>query len=135
MSKKIVLNSLNIIFDLASKTKNADLIKNIAHFMNISCYKMFRHLYTYNLKNPQDLFSIDLSMFQSLSTSEMIRLETFIKCQLNGVENKTTQIDTISCDELDNTVINQEYLENTYPSFASSLFNVIQNSEKIILNK
>ena len=58
LNKKLLANSLNIIYDLLQKSNNKALTGEISAGLNAAVYRSFRILYSANEKNPQGLFSI-----------------------------------------------------------------------------
>lgn len=58
LSKKLLANSLNIIYSLLPQFRSKQLITEISIYLNLSAYRVFRLLYSANQKNPQGLFSV-----------------------------------------------------------------------------
>ena len=58
LNKKLIANSLNILFDQAARTGNRRLITAVSDFLMLSVYRMFRLVYSANPKNQQNLFSL-----------------------------------------------------------------------------
>ena len=51
LNKKLIANSLNIIFDLLQKLDNQDLTHQVSLYQMIAVYKAFRILYSANQQN------------------------------------------------------------------------------------
>ena len=67
LNKKLLANSLNIIYDLLQKSNNKALTGEISAGLNAAVYRSFRILYSANEKNPQGLFSIPEPLSDSRS--------------------------------------------------------------------
>ncbi len=52
LNKKLVMNSLNIIFDLLQRCNNKMLTGEVSAYLTLSVYTAFRLLYSANPKNP-----------------------------------------------------------------------------------
>lgn len=123
ISKKLVFNSMSIIFDIAGKSKNKNLISEIAAFFNLAVYKVFRTIYSAKGKNSDEFFSVDEKLWSELSGSEMSYAAARIKCEVENI-----------APEKDNTTIlpelSQEYIVSEYPVLQQSLMSVLQNVGK-----
>ena len=69
LSKKLIFNSLNIVFDLLSKTKNKTLINEASGYLMLSVYRVFRRLHSANPKNQKELFKIPAPMEENITLS------------------------------------------------------------------
>ena len=58
LNKKLIANSLNIIYDLLQTCGNKAVTNEISGALNAAVYKSFRILYSANPKNPQGLFAV-----------------------------------------------------------------------------
>ena len=66
LNKKLIINSLHIMFDLLQKLGNKTLTNEISSYLMLSVYKMFRIIYSLNSQNPQGFFSIDFVSYRNL---------------------------------------------------------------------
>ena len=125
LNKKLIANSLNIIYGILQKCGNKPLTNEISAYLNISVYKVFRLLYTINPKNPQGLFSVSIKLSHGRATAAQEIAISNAGClasgdNLDGAEGlKRERVPSLSPEKLD----------AEYPLFSSSLFNLIQNSE------
>ncbi len=128
LSKKLIANSLNILFDLLQKSPNNALITEISSFLMLAVYRMFRVVYSSNPKNQDSMFTVPKYLSQGYATAAMNLCEARAAALLSGekVEGLTPVKDT-SC-----YAMTSQSLNTAYPLFASSLFNLIQNSESKI---
>lgn len=76
LAKKLLVNSISMLFDLLSKIGNRGVIKAATEFLSTAVYKMFRHLYRASGTNNEDFFSVSASQFTSgLATADMLCCE------------------------------------------------------------
>lgn len=123
VSKKLIQNSQNILYDYLYKLGNRKLSKNVAYYLMISTYNMFRKIYSANTENPQDMFAIHKEVYSGFSTASMEVLST----RISSATDPSCEIDYIKkCGELE---LSPEIIANEYPELASSLFNLIQHAE------
>ncbi len=131
LNKKLIVNSLNILFDLLQKAKNKTLTTEISSFLMLSVYRMFRLLYNTNPKNQQSLFTLPKVTAQAQAQAQMTLNEAnvaLITCGENIRGLETVQ-------DPESLYMTTDSISADYPQMASSLFNLIQNSEnKLIKN-
>lgn len=131
LNKKLISNSINIVFDILQKSTNKDLTTEVSSYLMISIYKMFRLLYAANNKNPQGLFSIPDHVQQGLTNAAQCIIETHTTCITSGVAvDGLERLDKSRAVSLSPEIISEEY-----PLFASSLYNLIQRAETKVLTR
>ena len=128
LNKKLIFNSLNILFDFLQKINCKELTTKISDFLMISVYRMFRTVFSLNTKNEQGLFMISKYLYSAKSLSKMAELEADVNLLASGKGNKTL----IPTDTREAVNITTETLATQYPQYASSILNLIQNSENKI---
>ena len=125
LNKKLIANSLNIIFDLLQKIGNNDLTNQISVYEMIAVYKIFRILYSANPQNSSSFFSVTDNTFQGFSDASMSIIESRIRSlaagrEIDGMKPLTdTQPLAMSFDSLN----------TDYQLFASSIMNLIRSAE------
>ncbi len=125
LNKKLIINSIEIIFDMLESIGSKGLTTEISNYLMFSVYKMFRTLYSSAEKNPQGLFSIDSAIaggiFSALqSVSEAYASSLASGCGCDGYEG-------ISANRL--PALSPDVIAKKYPLYATSLFNLIQYCE------
>lgn len=76
LSKKLLVNSVGVLFDLLGKTGRKDAIKAASDYLGTAVYKLYRHLYRADGTQNEDFFSIPTRQFTSgISEAEMICAE------------------------------------------------------------
>ena len=125
LNKKLIVNSLNIVFDIIQKMGNKPLTTEISSYLMVSVYNAFRTLYSANAKNPQGIFSIPEKLYKGYTFSALSISDANAVCLASG-EN-IGKLKGIG--KGDAVAINSEFLAKEYPLFSTSLLNLIQNSE------
>lgn len=127
--KKLIINSLHIVFDLLDKINNKSFTTEVSSFLMLAVYRMFRIVYSVNPKNEEAIFTVSKTIASSLSSAEMIIKEANVTALSQGVKIKgmvplSKQTDDVS--------LNTERINREYSQMSSSLFNLIQNSENLL---
>lgn len=127
LNKKLIFNSLNVVFDMLDKVGNANLSSHSSAFLMLSVYSCFRQLYSINQKNETTMFTVAQNVSSALCISKMLSLQAQIRIVLDNPSNKKeNRIDT-NC-----LAISSESLQQDYPAFTSSLLNLVKASESYI---
>ena len=71
LNKKLIMNSIHILFDLLQKCNNKALTTEVSAYVSMAIYAMFRLLYMANPKNPTALFSVEEYMFRPALIGKM----------------------------------------------------------------
>ena len=58
LNKKLIANSLNILFDLLQKCNSKSLVTETSAYLMGSVYKMFRVIYSANPRNEEGMFGV-----------------------------------------------------------------------------
>jgi biotin operon repressor len=125
LNKKLLANSLNVIFGILQNCGNKGLTGEVSAYLNLTLYKVFRMLYSANGKNPQGLFSIPLKLSGGRSGAAQEIAFSNAECLASGEDADGME----AVEKGTMPAISPEKLSEDYPLFASSLFNLIQNSE------
>lgn len=125
LNKKLIANSLNILFDLLQKSGSRELTAEVSDYLMTAVYKMFREIYAANPKNPGGLFAADAPVYPALSDAAMRISGMKVHCTAQGVD--TEGIVPFKSPEKLST--SPERLANEYPLFATSLSNLIKTVE------
>ncbi len=120
LNKKLIANSLNILFDYLQRSSNRELIGGVSNYIMLSVYRMFRKLFAANSKNQKTMFSVSDKKATRFTDAEMMLIETKIDDALDDMRDSPL------------FEITTEKLNDSYPLYASSLLNLIQLSEKSI---
>lgn len=124
-NKKLVINAATVLFSLVQKTGSSTIIKEVSNFLMLAIYKMFRVVYSSNAKNDQHFFTVPEVIAQGSSTAAMAVCEANAMAAAKGAALNGGD----TAKESDETVITANSLAEEYSGSASSLLNVIKNSE------
>ncbi len=132
LNKKIIVNSLNILFDLLAKMGNKLLLTEVSNFLMLSVYRMVRLVHESDSKNLASMFAIPQSLSDAYSMAAMEQ------CRGNAavVSKKTLKVlpGEHTVGEVVPQAISPDSLKDQYPAFAASLNSLVKNSERRIMN-
>ena len=118
INKKLIANSLNILFDLLAKSQSKELTKHVSGYLMAAVYRMFRIIYSFSPKNNMNTFSVPNSC--ALESAD---------AYMKSCEAKVRKLEGDSSVKEENISVSSESLSRTYPLFAKSLFSLIKNCE------
>lgn len=130
LNKKLIVNSISIIFDLLGKSKNKSLTGEVSGYLMICVYNVFRNLYSANAKNPQGLFKIPNTSYEALCSASLSLLELSIKRTIKS--SGKSKEDAASLVKLP---LSPDIISKEYPLYAASLYNLLQTGENAISAK
>ena len=125
LNKKLISNSLNILFDLLQRLDCRELTVAVSNFLMLAVYRMFRVVYTVNHKNEQNFFHVPKHLSSPKAIAAMVEEEAAAMTLAEGLDGKKS----IPTEKREQLVITSESLAQEYPQHASSLLNLIRNSE------
>lgn len=128
LNKKLIANSMNILFDLLAKSKSRQLIAEVSSFLMLAVYRMFRIVHSANPKNQDGMFSVPKPLAARYADASMQMCEAKAAAIVHG--DSISGMDSI--DDTEPLHVTTEILSTRYPLFSSSLLNLIQNSENKI---
>ncbi len=128
LNKKLIFNSLNIIFDILDKIGNKGLSTECSCLLSTTVYIIFRILYSSNPKNSQNMFSIAEHIYKSKAHALQIIAEN----NAENIANGLPVADYPSVDRTHRPELSTKMIEEKYTDFSSSIFNLIQNTENRI---
>ncbi len=126
LNKKLIINSLQVIFDLLQKCNNKALTTEVSNSLIQMTYVLFRQIYAANPQNPQALFSVEEYMFQTAAMNAAARSAANVGQLAHGgsVDGQAG----VAPDDL--PAILPDDLTEHYPMFANSLLNLLRTAEK-----
>ena len=120
INRKLLMNTTTVIFDLLAQIGDKRLTNAVSNYLMSAEYQIFRTIYSAEENNSQTMFSIDRRRYKNLtSASMMLELEAINFIIEKGEISLALSPDVIS---------------NYFDKGASSLFNLIQFSERTIKN-
>ena len=119
LSKKLLVNSISMLFDLLGKTGDRNAIKAASEFLSTAVYKLFRHLYRADKANNEEVFSVPSRQFLTgVPVADMICAETdFVDALATHAKEKGEFPD-----------MSHAALTETYPGHYQSLLQIIHTT-------
>lgn len=129
LNRKLVSNSLNILYDKLASCPDRALVREVSGYLMLAVYKMFRLIYRAAPKNAASLFGLPEALWHGYTSGAMEMAEANVSAILKGedIGMGTPLKDTSAF------AMTTESLGREYPLYATSLLNVIKTSEERIL--
>lgn len=115
-AKKLVVNSIDVVYSLIAKTRNIELITQVSNVFSLAVYKSFRITFMANPTNDTKIFKIpDATALSYITAGEASVTAAAIKAVKQTEEAPA---------------ITRMSLEQDYQKQASVLLNTVMNCEK-----
>ena len=121
-NKKLIINSISVIFSLIQKSKSPNLVKSISNYLMLAIYQMFRIIYSSNAKNDENFFTVSKITSAQLTSAALLMANSEVLASAKALEHSSD----IDINEL---YITTAKLSEEYPNQYSSMVNLIKNSE------
>lgn len=125
IQKKLLLNSIGLIMDIAGSSKNNELVSAVSSYFYFPIYKSYRYL-SAGLENP-NMFNVSEDYFDLLCDAEQkvreVRIKSLAK---NDLKMNPNQKEVAFSD------LSPEALSVAYPRHAPSLFSIVQSASDAI---
>lgn len=126
LNKKLIVNSLQVIFDLLQKCNNKALTTEVSNCLIQTTYAVFRQIYSANPKNPKAMFSVEEYLYLPSAFGSAVR-----SAAVAGQLARGYAVDGAPGVEADKVpAILPDDLTVQYPQFANSLLTLLRNAEK-----
>ena len=128
MNKKLIVNAVSLIFDIIGKSKNKEVVRDAAMYMDMAVYRLFRHLYAARGDNSESFFAVpDAAWVEAADAAQRL-------CEMrykNAVADRAVapKQDLPECELPE---LSAEYLKAEYPQLLQSLLSVLQSVAKEI---
>lgn len=123
LNKKLIINSLNIIFEILKNVNDKDITNEVSKFINLAVYRIFRIIYESNSKNEATIFTVPSIKSGAGALAAMAISEAECIYKLSNIKSTQT---------IQKLYISSQILADNYPLFTSSLLNLITNAENVI---
>lgn len=125
LNKKLIANSLNILFDLLQKADCRALTNEASAYIMIAVYKVFRLVYLGNPKNSRSFFAAQDVIARGVSTAALEICESKLEMITSG-----RSVDGMKgLENVNELELSDELLSQRYPMFSVSLLNLIHTAE------
>ncbi len=126
LNKKLIVNSLQVIFDLLQKCNNKALTVEVSNALVQTIYLLFRQIYAANPKNPKAMFSVEDYVYQTAAINSAARSVARVGQLARG--GHVDGLPGVEAERL--PAILPDDLTAQYPMFATSLLNLLRSAEK-----
>ncbi|MBQ3842353.1 MAG: helix-turn-helix transcriptional regulator [Ruminiclostridium sp.] len=116
MAKKLLMNSIDIIYDILGNISNARLSMAVTSILDLTVYKVFRLIFRANKSNTQNMFEIPDERACHIADAGMHLAEADISTVTKNIDNVSTEISTV-------------LIESRYPKQSPALLSLIKSSE------
>lgn len=125
MNKKLISNSLNVLYAKVAQCRNKALVTEVSAYLMLAVYRMFRLLYTAEPHNTLSMFRVDQKLWTGYTDAAMHAAAARVDATLSGcaVDGGEALKDT-EC-----LAMTTESLSKEFPLYTSSLLNLIKTSE------
>ncbi len=124
LGKKMIQNSISLIYDLMGSTNNKALASEITNFFSFPIYKIIRYIYEAK-NNPPGFFTLPLPCFPAAVDSQAILCEMRLKNILLNETWPSSNHLTVNTDQIPK--IDHQMLSEIYPAQFSSLLNILHS--------
>ena len=126
MYKKLIENSLDILFDKLDQCRDKRVVVAVSNYLMLAVYAMFRQLYQAAPKNVASLFRISPARWQHAAHAAMSAQQGDLAAVLSGEAEGGPAPDPAVFS------MTTETLAREYPRRATSLMNLVKNSEEAV---
>lgn len=116
LSKKLLTNSIEVIYSLMARVSNSRLNNCITNILNFTVYKIFRILYRTNSKNSETMFEIPDEIACRMAQAGAEINEGNAAAVIKNGEQNAPEISTV-------------LIESEFPKQAPALLSLIKSSE------
>ena len=125
MNKKLISNSLNVLYAKIGQCHSKALTTEVSSYLMMAVAKMFRHLYSAEPHNAASMFSIDAHRWRGYSDAVMRMSEANVEALLDGEDvNGGEGVKDPAC-----LAMTTESLTREFPLYTPSLLNLVKTSE------
>ncbi len=128
LHRKLISNSLNILYDKLNRCPDKELVGEISAYLMMSVYQMFRLVYASGPKNASSMFGVQEHVWRGYAMSAKCVAEANVHSILKG----ESPYGSAGVKDFSAFVMTTESLTKDYPLYATSLLNLVKSSEERI---
>ena len=121
LHRKLIINSSALLFEIAEKAGSEQLSEEIAHYLSLAIYKVFRYLYAADPGSVEEAFRTGNSQFDSLCNARMSLSELRIRAAALGTGGYGLEKEEITMPSLAPTD-----LVRNFPNLSPSILSILQ---------
>lgn len=116
LRKKLITNSMEVIFHLLIKAKNSKLANAVSSYMMTAVYRAYRMVFSAGADNDENCFAVPAENVADVCSAKLL---------LDDVKSRTAAKDGSADEKITNLRIEQEF-----PRQSAAIFSVVTNVEK-----
>ncbi len=116
LRKKLITNTLEVIFSLMMKAKNGKLAKSVSSYIITAVYRAYRMVYSAGGKNDENCFAVPFEDVSGMCAAQLA---------LDDVKAKNAARDGTADERITDQRIEQEF-----PKQSTALFSIVTNVER-----
>lgn len=116
LRKKLITNSLEVVFSLLIKAKNSKLAKSVSSYLMTAVYRAYRMVFSAGADNDENCFAIPAEQAADVCLANMA---------IDDVMARTAAKDGSADEKITNLRIEREYRQQS-----AAIFSVVTNVEK-----
>lgn len=120
VNRKLITNTAAVIFDLLAQMGEKRLTNAVSNYLMCAEYQIFRAIYCADPSNTQTMFSLDKKRYKNLTNASML-----INLELVDAVIERNKL---------SLALSPDIISSYFDKGASSLFNLIQFSERNVKN-
>ena len=124
MYKKLIENSLDILYDKLQESRDKQLVVGVSSYLMLAVYKMFRLLYEASPKNVSGMFRVGSARWDRSADAAMSMAEGDLAAALTGEDGTRDSLEPATL------ALSTDQLARDYPRHATRLFNLVKNAEE-----
>ena len=121
INRRLLTNTTTVIYDLLAQLGSKRLTNALSNYLMCANYQVFRAIYNAEESNSQTMFSLDKSRYKNLTTAAMMIDLEIVEAVLEREKLALT--------------LSPDIISGYFDKGASSLFNLIQFSERNVRNR
>jgi transcriptional regulator with XRE-family HTH domain len=122
LSKKLLVNSISMIYGLLGKLGSRELIVSVSNYLDGALYNVFRFLYSANKSNPNGIFALSETEFHAGALdSSMMRAKYDMIMELDHLSSDKAVTDKLH-------ILNAETMKQEYPALYQSMLQLLHST-------
>ena len=128
LNKKLIANSLNILFDKLGKAGSQDLVKEVSDYLMVAVYQMFRVVYGANRNNHPGIFKLPEPVAHPYCAAAM----EVHRANATAIAQDRPVAGMERIKNPEKLEMSTESITTEYPLFGTSLLNLVSKAEKAV---
>lgn len=127
LHRKLVVNSAALLFEIAAQSGSGQLSAEIASYLSLAIYKVFRYLYMADPESVEAAFRTPSTQFDGLCNAQMALSELRIRAAAQGAGGFG-----LECEDIKLPTLAPADLTRNFPGLSQSLLTLLQSVADMI---